>query len=88
MSAPDSFAKEMAQLDAELKRLEAEYNLFFAGRQQRLPVERRARVDATIRKHDRTPRRNTAERFRLDTIQARYAALCQLWDRTLREKEK
>ena len=78
----------MAQLEAELKRLEAEYNLFFAGRQKRMPVESRARVDAAIKKHDRTPRRNTAERFRFDTVQARYVALCQLWDRTLREKER
>jgi hypothetical protein len=51
----------MAQLEAEVKRLEAEYSLFFSGRQRRLPVERRARVDAAIKKHDRTPRQNTAE---------------------------
>jgi hypothetical protein len=88
VKSQDPFAREMAQLEAEVKRLEAEYSLFFSGRQRRIPVERRARVDAAIKKHDRTPRQNTAERFRLDSIQARYAALCQLWDRTLREKEK
>jgi len=88
VSAPDTFAKEMTQLELELKRLEAEYTQFFVGRAKRLPSDRRARVDATIRRHDRTPRSNTGERFRFEAIQARYAALCQLWDRTLREKEK
>ena len=86
--APDAFAQEMAQLEAELKRLELDYSQFFAGRQRRLPSERRARVDSTIRRHDRTPRRNTAERFRFDALQARYAALCQLWDRTLRARDE
>lgn len=78
----------MAQLESDLKRLEVDYSQFFAGQQRRLPMERRAKVDAAIKKHDRAPRRNTAERFRFDTLQARYAALCQLWERTLREKDK
>ena len=41
-------------LEAEIKRLEAEYNMFFAGRLPRLPWEKRARVDAmvkTLRSH-------------------------------------
>ncbi len=87
MSAPDAFAQEMVQLEVELKRLEVEYSQFFAGRARRLPSERRARVDAAMRRHDRVQRKNTAERFRFETLQAHYAALCQLWDRTLREKE-
>jgi hypothetical protein len=78
----------MMQLEGELKRLEVEYTQFFTGRLKRLPSERRARVDAVFRKHDRAARSNTAERFRFEALQARYAALCQLWDRTLREKER
>jgi hypothetical protein len=78
----------MAYLEAEMKRLETDYSQFFAGRLRRLPMERRARVEALIRKHDRAPRQNTAERFRFTTLQARYVSLCQLWERTLREKEE
>lgn len=86
-AVPDAFAAEMLQLEAELRRLETEYSQFFAGRQKRIPAERRARVESAFRKHDRAPRQNTAERFRFEALQARYAALCQLWERTLRARD-
>lgn len=78
----------MAQLESELRRLESEYRQFFAGTLKQPPAERRARVDLAFRKHDRAPRRNTAERFRFETLQARYAALRQLWERTLRARDE
>lgn len=88
MATPDPFGQEMGQLEVELKRLESEYSQFFAGSLKRMPIERRRRVEATIRRHDRATRQNTAERFRFETLQARFASLSQLWDRTLRDREK
>jgi hypothetical protein len=87
VSAPDSFAQEMTLLETELKRLEVEYTQFFSGNLKRPPSERRARVEAAIRRHDRVPRSNTAERYRFETLQARYAALRQLWDRKSKSDE-
>lgn len=82
------FDKEMARLETEIKRLEAEFNMFFAGRLPRLPWETRARVDKLVRRYDRMPLRNTAERFRFGGIQARYVKFCELWERNLRAKEE
>jgi hypothetical protein len=82
------FDHQMAQLEAELKRLEAEYNMFFAGRLPRLPWETRARVDALVKRYDRMNLRNTAEKFRFGTLQARYVAFCDLWDRSLKAREE
>ena len=39
--------RDLLALEAELKRLEAEYNMFFAGRLPRPPWETRGRVEAT-----------------------------------------
>lgn len=78
----------MQALEAELKRLEAEYNMFFAGRLPRLPWETRARVDALLKQHDRAPSRNTAERYRFQTLQARFASFCQLWENQLKAREE
>jgi hypothetical protein len=78
----------MQMLEAELKRLEAEYNQFFAGRLPRLPWESRSRVEALVRRHDRTPMQNTAERFRFQSLQARFSSFCELWDRTLKAREE
>ena len=82
------FDQEMSQLEAEIKRLEAEYNMFFAGRLPRLPWETRARVEALIKRYDRMHIRNTAERFRFSTLQARYVKFCELWERNLRAREE
>ena len=82
------FDQEMAQLEAEIRRLEAEYNMFFAGRLPRLPWETRARVEALVKRYDRMNLRNTAERFRFGTLQAKFVAFCDLWERHLKAKEE
>lgn len=82
------FEQQMAELESELKRLEAEYNMFFAGRLPRLPWETRSRVEALVKRYDRMHIRNTAERFRFGTLQTRYVKFCELWERTLRAREE
>ena len=78
----------MQLLEAEMRRLEAEYNMFFAGRLPRLPWESRARVEAMVKRHDRAPGRNTAERFRFSTLQSRFVSFCELWERNIRAREE
>ena len=74
---------EMGRLEAEVKRLEAEYNMFFTHRSPKPPLETRKRVDAVVKKHDRAYIQNTADRFRFLTVQTRYAKLCELWERQM-----
>ena len=85
---PTEFDQEMTRLEAEIKRLEAEYNMFFAGRLPRLPWETRARVESLVKRYDRIPLKNTAQRFRFDTVQARFTKFCELWERNLRRQEE
>jgi hypothetical protein len=85
---PSEFELALAKLDAELKRLEAEYNMYFAGRLPKPPWETRSRVQALIKQYDRRPILNTGERFRFGTLQSRYQALLDLWDRGLRAREE
>lgn len=80
--------RELMVLEAELKRLEAEYNMFFAGRLPRPPWETRGRVDAMVKRLDRMHITNYGDRFRFSTIQARYSTFIDLWDRGLRAREE
>jgi hypothetical protein len=80
--------RELLLLEGELKRLEAEYNQFFAGRLPRPPWETRGRVEAMVRRLDRLRLSNYADRFRFTTLQARFAAFVDLWDRGLRAREE
>ena len=82
------FEREMQQLEAEIKKLEAEYNMFFAGRLPRLPWETRAQVEAMVKRYDRTPMRNTAERFRFGSLQARFASFCELWEKLSKRRKR
>ena len=80
--------RELGVLEAELKRLEAEYNMFFAGRLPRPPWETRTRVDGLVKRLDRTHMSNYGERFRFTTLQSRFARSIDLWDRGLRAREE
>ena len=82
------FEREMQRIEAELKQLEAEYNMFFAGRVKRPPVETQNRVAALIKAQDRTYIQNYGDRFRFTTLQTRYQKLIDLWEKSLRAKEE
>ncbi|MCU1382199.1 MAG: hypothetical protein JWL71_896 [Acidobacteria bacterium] len=85
---PSSIDRDLTRLEAELKQLEAEYNMFFAGRLPKPPWETRARVDAIVKQFDRGHIPNTGDRFRFSTLQSRYATFIDLWDRGLRAREE
>jgi hypothetical protein len=78
----------LLRLETEMRRLEAEYNMFFAGRLPRPPWETRSRVDALVKQLDRARIANYGERFRFSSLQARFAAFVELWDRGLRAREE
>jgi predicted DNA-binding protein len=84
----NEFDRQMQQLEAEIKKLEAEYNMFFAGRLPRLPWETRKRIEELVKRHDRTPMKNTAERFRFASLQARFQSFLDLWEKHLKAKEE
>ena len=81
-------ARDLDVLDAELRRLEAEYNMYFAGRLPRPPWETRTRVAALVKRLDRAKPSNYGDRFRFTTLQSRYATFIDLWDRGLRAREE
>lgn len=88
MAPPKSdWDKQMMQLENEIRRLEAEFNMFFAGRLPRPPWETRARVAALVKKHDQTFIRNTADRFRFESLQNRHSKFIELWERQMTNRE-
>ena len=84
----DNIDRELQLLESELKRLEAEYNMYFAGRLPRPPWETRSRVEGMVKRLDRTHLANYGVRFRFTTLQARFAKFIDLWDRALRAREE
>jgi hypothetical protein len=62
--------------------------MYFAGRLPKPPWETRARVEAMVRQFDRGHIPNAGDRFRFTTLQSRYAAFIDLWDRAVRAREE
>jgi hypothetical protein len=85
---PPTIDRALGRLEADLKQLEAEYHTFFSGRLPKPPWETRTRVEAIVKKLDRGHITNTGDRFRFTTLQSRYAAFIDLWDRGLRAREE
>lgn len=80
--------RDLQLLEGELRRLEAEYNMYFAGRLPRPPWETRGRVQAIIKRWDRGYIETAVERFRFSTLQSRFATFAELWDRGMRAREE
>jgi hypothetical protein len=80
--------RELQILESDLRKLEGEYNMYFSGRLPRPPWETRGRVEASIKRIDRSVIQNYGDRFRFSTLQARFSAFIDLWDRGLRAREE
>jgi hypothetical protein len=85
---PTDIERGLLTLEAELKKLEAEYNMFFSGRLPKPPWETRSRVEAMVKKLDHTYIRNYGDKFRFSTLQGRYFTFIDLWDRGMRAREE
>jgi len=85
---PSAIDHDLQRLETELKRLELEYNLFFAGRLPKPPLETRGRVEALVKQYDRAHIQNFGDRFRFQSLQARFSTFIALWDRGQRAREE
>jgi hypothetical protein len=88
MTDPTEVEREIKALEIEMRRLEAEYNMYFAGRSPRPPVETRRRVTGMVRHLDRKHLSNYAERFRFTALQTRFQSFVELWDRGMRARDE
>jgi hypothetical protein len=88
MADEPDIQRDLQALAAGLKQLEAEYNMFFAGRLPRPPIETRGRVEALIKRWDRGYIQGSEARFRFEVLQTRFQKFADLWDRGIRAREE
>ena len=78
---------DLAELDQKIKRLRIEYEQYFRGTKPREPIVLKGEVQRFIQKYVNEPPRNSMQKFKFNTLCARYQAFRTLWGRTLREIE-
>ena len=80
--------RDLGLLEASLRKLETEYNMYFGGQLPKPPWESRRRVELLLRRFDRAYIQSAVDRFRLSTLQSRFSTFAELWDRALRAREE
>jgi hypothetical protein len=80
--------RDLNGLEAALRRLENEYNMYFGGQLPKPPWDTRRRVEALLRRFDRAYIQSAVDRFRLSTLQSRFSTFAELWDRAMRAREE
>jgi len=78
---------DLANLEEWLRRLKIEYHIFFTGNRKKPPDDLRSRVENLVRKLSECSDLTYSQRFRFNTLIARFYVYRDLWRRTLMEKE-
>jgi len=81
-------AEDLDGLDHAIKKLQIEWEKFFGGVEKKPPVELAGRVEGIIRRYAGEEFRNNGERFRYQTLTARYNTFNELWSKKLRAREE
>jgi hypothetical protein len=89
VSSP-GFEPDLGRLEAGLRQLKIQYDMFFAGALPRPPVELRSEVERLIKLYSNTEIRNYATRFHfhLNSIVGKYNSMTELWAKMTRSTEE
>lgn len=75
-------------IETTLRQLESQYNMYFTGQLPRPPFDTRRRLEQMLARLDRGYITSSADRFRLGSLQSRYAMFSERWDRAVRAREE
>lgn len=80
--------QELTRLEDDIRRLRVEFDIFFNGGAKRPPYDTKGRVETLLKRlgDDRTF--NFAQRYRYNSLAARYNAFRDLWRRTMQGREE
>jgi hypothetical protein len=83
----EKLAEDLDAMDEAIAELQVLYEKFFLGLDRRPPDQQRRKVSEKMRLLKTSQVRNTALKFRIQTMFAKLISFERMWDRTLREIE-
>jgi len=80
--------EQLSRLEEDIRRLRIEFDIFFNGAAKRPPYDTKGRVETLLKRlgDDRTL--TYAQRYRYNSLAARYNAFRDLWRRTMQGREE
>jgi hypothetical protein len=83
-----ALAEDLDVIERSIRQLQIEWEKFFGGVERKPPSELKARLEALLRRYIDAEIRNNAERFRYQSLVARYNTFSELWSKRLRALEE
>jgi hypothetical protein len=86
--APLTIDEQLTRLEEDLRKLKVEFDIFFNGAAKRPPFDTKSRVESQIKRLFDERQMPYVQRYRYNTLVARYVALRDLWRRNVQEREE
>lgn len=80
--------EHLTRLEEDVRRLKVEWDIFFNGAAKRPPYDTKSRIESLIKRlaDDRTL--SFAQRYRYNSVVARFTSFRELWRRTMQGREE
>jgi len=79
---------QLTRLEEDIRRLKIEFDIYFNGASKRPPYDTKGRVETVLKRIGDDRSLSFAERYRYNTLMARYNAFRDLWRRTMLGREE
>lgn len=80
--------QELDRLEHEMRRLKVEYDIYFNGGAMRPPIDTKGRVETSIKRFYDARNVSFTQRFRYNSLVARYNVMRELWRRQTKDREE
>src|SRR5262245_10661310 len=81
-------AEDLEAIEKSIRQLQIEWDKVCSGIEKKPPTDMKSKVEGIIRRHANIEIRNNTERFRYQTMVAKYNTLNELWNKKLRAREE
>jgi hypothetical protein len=78
--------EQIERLDEDLRRLKIEFDIYFNGGTRKAPLQKRASLEARIKRINGNRNLSFAHRFRLNNMISQFTSYRELWRRRLKAK--
>jgi hypothetical protein len=80
--------EDLDRLEHEIRRLKVEYDIYFNGGMIRPPLDTKGRVETSIKRIYDSRGMSFGQRFRYNSLVARYNVMRELWRRQTQDREE
>ena len=80
--------EQLTRLEEDIRRLKVEFDIYFNGAAKRPPYDTKGRVETVLKRLGDDRSLSFAQRYRYNTLIARYNSFRDLWRRTIQGREE